>query len=289
VTDGDKGRAMTAGFINGLLLRKITPRLFVLALLLLLCPKEGHAQQEAFDREGYYSAVEYCRGTAPRPMALSSDQQILCFDGWVESDMDVSLASGLKENGLFVVRSFGGSIISAIALSDLLRERRATVVIYDYCLSACASYFFIASIQTYVLKGSLVAWHNEVSGLPDCASLAMPRDSGPKKLRRFPCPGIPFDALARHRAAISAETRFYAERTVDRLFEEPPDSIYVRKILKNMYQETGVYPDVAWTWNPRHHETTFKTKIYYEAYPESQEEVDAMVVRLHLRKVIYDP
>jgi hypothetical protein len=34
----------------------------------------------------------------------------------------------------------------------------------------------------------------------------------------------------------------------------------------------------------------FKTKIFYEAYPESQEEVDRMVARLGVRwKVIYDP
>jgi hypothetical protein len=254
---------MIVGFRNGPLPRRRTQWPFVfLAPLLLLSSREGRAQQEGFDRENYYRAVEYCRREVSRPMALSSDRRILCFDGLVDSDMDVSLAKELGENGLFVVRSFGGSIISAIALSDLLRERRATVVIYDYCLSACASYFFIASIQTYVIKGSLVAWHNGVSGLPDCASLKIPRDSGPKKLRRFPCPGIPFDDLGRHRAAISAETRFYADRTVDRLFEDPPDSFYVRKILKNMYEETGVYPDVAWTWNPRHHETTFKTKIY---------------------------
>jgi len=32
-----------------------------------------------------------------------------------------------------------------------------------------------------------------------------------------------------------------------------------------------------------------KTKIVYEAYPTSQDEVDAMVAKLHLGRIIYDP
>jgi hypothetical protein len=62
---------MTARFLKGLHLRKITPWLFVfLPLLPLLCSREGHAQQSAPDRESYYRAVEYCRGDVSRPMAL---------------------------------------------------------------------------------------------------------------------------------------------------------------------------------------------------------------------------
>ncbi len=43
-------------------------------------------------------------------------------------------------------------------LSDILREKNATVVIRDYCLSACANYVFVATDRTYVLKNSIVAW-----------------------------------------------------------------------------------------------------------------------------------
>jgi hypothetical protein len=259
------------------------------ALLSVLFSTEGRAQQESFDRENYYRAVDYCRGDVSRPMALSPDRATLCFDGWIDTHMDVSLGKDLKENGLFVVRSFGGGVISAITLSELLRERHATVVVYDYCISACASYFFFASNQTYVLKGALVAWHSTVSGLPDCTSLQDVQDSGPKRVQRKPCPDIPFDYQAGYRTAISAETHFYWKRAYNPRFLGPPDSFYVRKLLKNMYEETGVFPDVVWTWNPRHQESTFRTKIHYEAYPESQEEVDGVAARFHLGKVIYDP
>src|ERR1700722_17795690 len=81
--------------------------LVVLITLLPLCSREGHAQQETFDKESYYRALEYCRGNVPRPMVLSNDQRVLCFDGWVARDMDVSLAKDLKQDGLFVVRSLG--------------------------------------------------------------------------------------------------------------------------------------------------------------------------------------
>jgi hypothetical protein len=54
--------------------------------------------------------------------------------------------------------------------------------------------------------------------------------------------------------------------------------------------ERGVYGNIAWTLNPRYYPRLFKTKIYYEAYPESQEEVDEMARRVPISaKVIYDP
>lgn len=263
--------------------------LFVfLTLGLVLNSSDGRAQQD-FDRESYYRAVEYCRGDVSRPMALSSDQKILCFDGPIAGDLSTSFVAGLEEDGLFVVRSFEGVSATAIAISNVLRNRRATVVIYDHCLSACASYFFFASLQTYVLKGALVAWHNGGSGFPDCTVLITPRDEGPKKIRRAPCADIPREFQTGCEAFLSARELFYWERTIDSKFEHPPDSFYVRKILKSVYGEAAIFPDVAWTLNPRYLKKTFKAKIHYETYPQSQEEVDSMAARLHLKKVIYDP
>jgi hypothetical protein len=259
-----------------------------LTLGLVISSGDGSAQQD-FDRESYYSAVAYCRGDVFRPMALSPDRKILCFDGPIAGDLATSFVADLQENGLFVVRSFDGVGATAIAISNVLRNRRATVVIYDYCLSACANYFFFASIQTYVLKDALVAWHNRATGLTDCMSLEASRNEGPKKIRRAPCEKIPLEYQVLYTAFLAARESFYSERTIDRTFEYPPDSFYVRKILKSMYEQTGIYPDVAWTWNPRYLKKTFKANIYYEAYPQSQDDVDSMVARLRLGKVIYDP
>jgi hypothetical protein len=45
-----------------------------------------------------------------------------------------------------------------------------------------------------------------------------------------------------------------------------------------------------WTWNPRHYASVLRTKVNYEAYPQGQDEVDALRERLQLQyPVIYDP
>jgi hypothetical protein len=246
----------------------------------------GKSQELVSDKFVYHSAVEYCRGTVPRPMALGVDQRVLCFDGWIYKEMDVSLAKDLKEYGFFVVRSLGGDVLSAIALSDLLRQKHATVVVYDYCFAACAGFFLIASIQTYVVEGSLVARHS--SALADCGDAPGSDELGPRNLRPLPCPDMPEQELALYRETRIAELRFYGQRLVDRWAEPTPDSLQMRRLVRSMYDETGVYPNVAWTLHPRDLRK-FNTRIDYEAYPESQEQVDAMAARLHLKKVIYVP
>lgn len=262
--------------------------LFVcLALALVVGPGSGRAQED-FDRERYYRAVEYCHGDVSRPIALSADRKILCYDGPIIAGISTSMVSALDENGLFVVRSPGGDATTAIAMSDLLRSRRASIVIYDHCLSACANFFFFASRQTYVLKGALVAWHNRRSGFPDCTVLEEARDEGPKDVRRVPCEVPPQYQVVDQKFS-SLLRRFYKERTIEPEFDYPPYSFHVRKVLKNMYDVTGIYQDVMWTWNPRYLKKTSKADIAYEAYPQSQEEVDEMAARLGLGKVIYDP
>jgi hypothetical protein len=83
---------------------------------------------------------------------------------------------------------------------------------------------------------------------------------------------------------------FFKERAINPPISFPPDTLYVRRILRNLYAETAVYRDIGWTIHPRYYPRLFKTKIFYEAYPESQEEVDAMLARLGVKwKVIYDP
>lgn len=252
-----------------------------------LCSGYVRAQQD-FDRERYYRAVEYCRGDVSRPMAVSPDGQVLCFDGRVTDGLDVSAAKDLKEHGLFVVRSRGGDPEIAVELSDIVRDRHATVVIHGHCFSACASFFLIASHQSYVLKGTLVAWHYPRSADPadpQCTYITEPPDAKMKKLQRGSCrPG------GEHGMEYSREVaRFFGERVIDPSFSHPPDSLYVRRMLRNLYADTGVFRDILWTLHPRYYPVLFKTKILYEAYPKSQEEVDEIAARLRFGRVIYDP
>jgi hypothetical protein len=261
------------------------------ACVLALYSNQSRAQESSLDKDRYYAAVDYCRQSAsPRPMALSPDKRILCFTGEVAQNMDLSPVKELEQDGLFVVRSPGGNATPAIDLSNLLHDRRATVIAYHCCISACATFFLIATDQAYVLKGTLIAWHYPLSRdpfRPFCTSAEKAHDGGPKKLHRGLCnasgDGVGYGPYP-------AETQFFKSRVIDPLFEPPPDSKYARKIVSSIFAETSVYRDIAWTIHPRFYPRLFKTKIVYEAYPESQAEVDDMLARLHMNfRVIYDP
>jgi len=272
-------------------LRSLAALLSFCAFTLLLF-SQSDAAESLFDREASYRAADYCRSVAVRPIALSDDQAILCLDGLIERDMDVSPAKKLKEGGFFVVRSAGGDIASAIALATVLRERRAVVVVYDQCLSSCANYLLIAPDRSYVLKGALVAWDYESSdpALPSCAKFEMEKTrDGDYRLQRGSCQPSSADE-ARWREILLAQTGFYKERTVDPHFEPPPDNRYLRKVVKSLYPDTHAYHHIGWTLHPRYFARLFKTMIVYESYPEGQAEVDEMVARLRLdMRVIYDP
>lgn len=261
------------------------------AVCVMLGGGAARAQENESRKEDYYRAVRYCRESSfvgIEKMKLSPDKQILCFDGAVGSSANLALAKNLTEGGLFVVRSTGGLAGTAIAISDVVRDRRASVVVYDYCFSACALFFLVASHRTYVLRGTVVAWHNvpdTAAADPLCTYLNAPADGGAKKLRRGSCE----DGSDGIMTEVPLLKQFFKDRVTD-AFDAPPDSLYVRKQVAGRYAESGVYRDIGWTLHPRYYPGLFKASITYEAYPESQDEVDKLLAYFWLDvKVIYDP
>jgi hypothetical protein len=118
-------------------------------------------------------------------------------------------------------------------------------------------------------------------------------DDWPKRLQVSVCPSVPWEQQAPYRKDEALSLRFYTERTlIPRMFGlgfDTPQSLHVTKILKSMLNETGALPDVAWMWNPRFYKNVLKTKVSYEAYPESQAEVDEIAARFRFGRLIYDP
>jgi len=264
-------------------------RALALGLLLgALFTAKSNAQPSEADWGLYHLAVEYCRGPLPRPIASGPDRRIVCFDGWIDDGMDLSAVSDLQDNGLFVVRSFGGDRATAIALAQLLQDHHATVVVYDYCLAACASFLLIASDHAYVTSSSIVAWRVLDDRRTECIAVGESNDRRGKRLRRTSCPEASREQERKVDTAIRLEREFYAQRTVVPNFEGPPDSTYTRRTIRNIYDQFGIYQRIAWTLNPRYH-VFFKTKITYESYPGNQDEVDALAARYRLGKVICDP
>lgn len=246
------------------------------------------ARADEIDFSAYHRAAEFCRGQVKRPFAFDLDQRVLCFDGAITRDLDVSPAKSLRPNGLFVVRSTGGEIPVAIALADIVRDQHATVIVYDYCFSACASYLLLASHEAFVLRNAIVAWHYFVDPRL-CPVLVVTKEGDPRRLENPPCPDAPPEVQQGQEYGRYLDSKFYADRIIDPQFGFPPESFAIRKILRGMFEGTGRYPDVLWTWNPRYYASKLKTKITYEAYPQSQDEVDAMMVRFGSVRVIYDP
>jgi hypothetical protein len=284
-SNGEKRRRAPI-FLLSFVFRLINPVALCVLAFAGWGPDFSRAEQPDF---GVYArAVGYCRNVVKRPMALDLDKRVLCFDGAILPETDISLASVLESNGLFVVRSSGGEVSAAMALAATIQDRRATVIVYDYCFSACASYLLVASDKAFVVKDTLVAWHHMTE--PHCASLEVSKDGGPKRLEKTICSDTPPEHRRGYEALKNRHDRFYAERVVDPLFEDPPESFTIRKILRSMFEGVGRYPNVGWTWNPRYYASSLKTRIFYEAYPNSQAEVDAMLSKLGLRaRVLYDP
>lgn len=264
-----------------------------LCLALACCGAEiSRAEVSDAEKASYVDALTYCRGDVARPVALRSDKRVLCLDGGIVAVNEILLAGSLQQGGLFVVRSRDedGSVPVIFALADILLLKQATVVINDYCLAICANYLFIATAKTFVPKDVLVAWINPGTGPDNCIEFSrMPDDPAAPRLRLAPCARPFLDS--RQNEALQLKKKFYEGRVLSPPFLEPPQSVAVRRVLKRKFDLTGKYPgDVYWTWNPRHYAGAIRTKVLYEAYPQSQDEVDALVARIGLRSsVIYDP
>ena len=259
----------------------------VLVLLLLSVPQDLAAQDAKPDPGAFHRAVDYCRGDVPQPTAISPDRTIVCFSEQTDLDVDVSTVSQIAQNGLFVVRGGGGKRETAMNVSDLLRDRNATVVVFDLCVHHCAEYYFVASARTYVVKNTIVVWQHFLS---DCqVTFREPHDSSVPKLWRADCPNG-----KEWRLAFASDApvfgRFYQDRVVDQYHFQPlPDSEYIRKRLKRLYDQTGRFPEIGWMLSPTSLRRLFKADIIYEAYPQSQEEATALANRFGARDVIYDP
>ncbi|MGJ5205544.1 hypothetical protein [Bradyrhizobium sp. HKCCYLR20261] len=279
-------RAQTARVVAGFLHSGAKAALGALALMMSI----DAPLAEEIDFGPYRVAAEYCAGDVARPLSLSPDRRTLCFEGRLDADQDLSLVNELQAGGLFVVRSQGGDDVAMMKLADRLRARDAIVVVRSYCLAGCASYFVFASGMTIILKQGLVAWQPlVVDGL--CVGFLNARDKNLPRLDIGYCSTEGHKFFWAPAPIYEMKQKFMSTRRASRDFEEPPESTFVRRALSRLGwpRERELAP-VMWTWHPRFHKSSVKTKIVYEHYPESQEEVGALVERWQLGAwVIYDP
>jgi hypothetical protein len=229
------------------------------------------------------SLVDHCRAAmraaaaaarAGARTALSEDRATLCFDGAIMADEDIGIVDRLRQDGFFIVRSSGGYAAEAIRMSDKLRERNARVIVYDYCLSACANYVLVASHKTYVTKGAIVAWHGGPPNVTcDAAFVSALRE---RYRERSHSPQQAEAHCETARALRRASREFFRRRAIGERHTYDPQNAYTKKYV-NLYRRGRLYGrDVFWMWNPKNHRGYFGSIVEYESYPRSQDEVDAL-------------
>lgn len=229
------------------------------------------------------AAVTYCR-SHPKTVTLKDDQSVLCFDGPIVKGQDDAAFHALKERGLFVVRSPGGHSPAAIRMANILRDKEATVVIYDYCFSACANYFLVASVATFVMKRTVVAWHGD-GFWASCDGETIQIIRGERRGG-----AVPVTAELQEKCdAIRQHNSFFKHRSIDDKHIHEPPSRDIRQRFYLTMSQGGQGRSIFWMWHPSNHRDHFKIPITYEAYPASQEEVDEILRSAGFRaQVFYD-
>jgi hypothetical protein len=265
--------------------RTLLPIYFFLAVIMTIVPHIEEARSQSDEVE---HALDTCR-QLPRTITLNDDRTVLCFDGPIEVGMNLSVSHRLKERGTFVMRSPGGYDREAMLLSNILREKDALVILYDYCLSACANYVLVAN-RTYVAKDTIVAWHG---GRRPTVTAEKCRGEGLKFLREDLAPYYGPDtnrAVDDICETDALHRTFFQERGMDNRHALEPQTYYTRKMVKLISSEQIDRTRVFWMWNPKNYGDSFKSRVSFVSYPQSQDEVDSLASKLRLGvRIVFDP
>lgn len=260
-------------------------RLFLISTIFVIACVLQAAHAASVD---FSTAVAYCRDRRGL-VQLSDDQTLLCFDSQIFKDQDDAPFRAMKQHGLFVVRSTGGYVSTAIRLANILREKEAVIVVYDYCLSACANFFLIASFETYVVKKTVVAWHGTGTRTRCTVQGMEVTTRGRVQRYAFPNGKVPPD-LAETCDTARLLDAFFQQRSVSDTHFYEPQPLDIRKRFYLSIGQGAQGKSIFWMWHPSNYRDYFKIPITYEAYPNSQEEVDQILVETGLRgQVFYDP
>jgi hypothetical protein len=65
-----------------------------------------------------------------------------------------------SRTGALKISSFGGSETAAIAIGEIVKQRRLTVIVDGVCMSACAQYILLPAERSQITAGSLIGFHS---------------------------------------------------------------------------------------------------------------------------------
>jgi hypothetical protein len=197
---------------------------------------------------------------------LRDDHRVLCYDGIVSADLNWANFHNLENDGFFVVRSMGGNLLVAMAAANILLQKNATVVIYDYCLSACAAAFFIAAKETVVARDAIVAWHDLdwYGWRPRVNCAAWDARTWSRLTHDEAARNEQLQVYCKY-ATFAAS--FFKARQLDDRFMRWPQTRHTARTFDLVLREAADKRSVFWMWNPKNHKDYFKLKITYLSYP----------------------
>lgn len=115
-----------------------------------------------------HAMVDRCHNEKYQGVTYIEQGNILCLNGniewggdyWSEGNKLKSIKKfHIKKHVHLVVTSYGGELTNSIMISRYLRKYDYSVIVSEFCLSACAQFIFIGSNKRIVSEGGVVAFH----------------------------------------------------------------------------------------------------------------------------------
>jgi hypothetical protein len=93
---------------------------------------------------------------------------MICLSGPVSEEMKEAFERHLKPTTRFlVVRSNGGRADYGMDIAEEILKRGMDIIVHDFCLSACANYFFLAAHNKFLINNAIVGWHGAPEPIPE--------------------------------------------------------------------------------------------------------------------------
>lgn len=87
---------------------------------------------------------------------------VVCFDGIIEHSTAEWFSTLPEEAKTLVIRSGGGNGQAAVDIAERLRAWESEIIVWDYCMSACAHFLFVGAARRIVPEPGVVGWHRSL-------------------------------------------------------------------------------------------------------------------------------
>jgi hypothetical protein len=199
--------------------------------------REEAGERIAACRAAEFGALVFDDGDGFETLAAAPGAGTLCVDGGVTDAFADWYRSRARDFPILVMRSLGGRGRAGIVAGEAAYAAQVQLVVWDYCLSACANGPGMGAARVIVPEPAILAWHG-----------TLPRDRFEAVLlARSPDPDLraaQADLLARHHATgervVEDEVWAQLQETDRRLFEERAQW---RERAAAILEKRGVHPD----------------------------------------------